>query len=226
VQVRRPLQSIERKSGENLAVSSSVPTLVRLSCSSEYETGSIACYRLTSNPYAVRRPWGILGPACCRSACVGPQSSRELGPPSEFNQTTTAGTPTRQLSWGFALFSATEPEGFTNRRELPGSPLRSAYRVSHPLDGLHPLRPTRPCFMPRALLRFSLRGISPLTSRTPLGAVAPPPLKTRALTINQSQQIRTRTPSTSKPCSRQRSVPASPGITQDSGRCPHGIPPL
>jgi hypothetical protein len=198
---------------------------MRLSCSSEFEAGTIACYRLTSVPYAVQRPWGILSPACCRSACVGPQSSLELGPPSEFDQTTTAGK-TRQLSWGSALFSATESEGFTVCRELPGSPLRSAFRVSHPLDGLHPLGPTRSCFIPGALLRFSLRGISPLTSRTPLGAVAPPPLERRVLTANQGQRIRTRTSSTSKLCSRQGSVPASPGITRNSGRCPLGIPPL
>lgn len=107
------------------------------------------------------------------------QSSTRRPPPGK----------TRQLSWGSVLFSATEPEGFTACEELPLPSLRSAYRVSHPPDGLLPLRPTRPCFMPGALLRFSLRGISPLTSRTPLGAVAPPSLKRRTHTINQGQQI-------------------------------------
>lgn len=190
MQVRGPLQSIEQKSNGSLAVSSAAPTLLRLSCSPEYTAEAIACYWLTGIPYAVQRPWGVLTSAYCRPACVVLQSSPELGPPSEFDQTSAAGRSSQQLSWGFVLFSATEPEGFTKYGALPISPLRSAYRVSHPPDGLHPLRPTRPCLMPGTLLRFSLRGIPPLTSRTLLRAVAPSPLKKRARTTNRSQRIR------------------------------------
>lgn len=40
-------------------------------------------------------------------------------------------------------------------------PVRSAYKVFHPLDGLLPPKPTRPCFMPGALLRFYPSGFSP-----------------------------------------------------------------
>jgi hypothetical protein len=122
----------------------------------------------------------------CGSACVGPQSSRELGPPSELDQTPTTRHEARQLSWGFVLYGTPEPEGFTTCGALPLTPLRSAYRVSHPLDGFHPLEPTRPCFMPGAPMRFSLRGLSPLTSRAPLGAVASPPFQPPRSTENQS----------------------------------------
>jgi hypothetical protein len=66
---------------------------------------------------------------------------------------------------------------FTRRRALPAR-LRSAFRDSHPLDGLHPPLPLRPCFMPLAFLGFRPselfppnEAVAPLDARSPHAVV-------------------------------------------------------
>jgi hypothetical protein len=174
-----------------------------------------------------------LGPSRLGLLRIGlrrPTSSLELGPPSEPDRTHTARFPW-QLSWGFLLLSATEHEGFTCCGGLPCPPLRSASRVSRPPDGFHPLEPTRPCFMPRALPRFSLRGLSPLTSRTPLGVSAPTPLDERTRAYNLSHRPGRKPPRPRSlapvrdPCLQ---APVLPGTPADAplGFCPsEAFPP-
>jgi hypothetical protein len=180
---------------------------------------------LQAAPSPFNDPGACLVQVCSGSAYVDPPTSRELEPPSEQNRTPTAGN-IRQLSWGLVLFSATEPGGFTPCGGSPAPPLRSAFRVSHPPDGFHPPRPTRPCFVPGALMRFSLRGLSPLTSRTPLEAVAPASLESDALPASRSRQFGRQT-------HRPRSIApvrephlGTLVLPRIPSRCPHGFLPL
>jgi hypothetical protein len=62
-------------------------------------------------------------------------------------------------------------ERSTDRRTLPAR-LRSVFRIFHPLDGLLPLLPFRPCFMPVTLLGFSLQSLSLTTKPSRLSASA------------------------------------------------------
>jgi len=59
--------------------------------------------------------------------------------------------------------------------------LCSAFRISHPLDGLLPPSPFRPCFMPVALMGFdpfrafpSHEAVAPLDARSPHAVVVSP----------------------------------------------------
>lgn len=98
--------------------------------------------------------------------------------------------PRRQLSWGLFLYSTCQ-QGESTRPGECQSPVRSAFRVSHPLDGFLLPKPTRPCFVPGALMRFALRGVPPATSRAPLGVVAPLPfLSTRSNSAEASRSTR------------------------------------
>jgi hypothetical protein len=130
---------------------------------------------------------------------------------------------TRQLSWGLLLFSATEPEGFTHCGGLPRPPLRSVFRVSRPLDGFHPPEPTRPSFVPGALLRFSLRGLTPPDE--------PHSSRSRCFPVVGGTSLRTEArweccplgpeaflPSEIRACEPRKSC-------QDAGRCLPGISP-
>jgi hypothetical protein len=65
----------------------------------------------------------------------------------------------------------------TNHRALP-SRLRSAYRISHPLDGLLPLQLSQPCFMLGTLMGFHPSEpcplnevVAPLDARSPHAVV-------------------------------------------------------
>jgi hypothetical protein len=89
-----------------------------------------------------------------------------FGPSSELNQPTAAGSAWLApgapdwLSWGFGLYS-TYQQGESTRPGGNQPPIRSAFRVSHPLGDFLPPMPARPCFMPGALMRFCPSGSSP-----------------------------------------------------------------
>jgi len=144
---------------------------------SEFPTEPVARYRLTSSPYAVSTTLG-----CSRFSVpwAGVKSTHKPSP----GLRTPFRVPTRCTLPGepsdshevLALFGATQPEESTIPEGSHPS-VRSAYRVLRPPDGFLLLEPTRPYFMPSAPMRFTLRGFSPLASRTPLGASAPLPLK-------------------------------------------------
>jgi hypothetical protein len=110
--------------------------------------------------------------------------------PSEFYQPAAAWSglsPTSWLlSWGFCLYS-TYQLGESTIPERCHPSVRSAFKVFHLLDGFLLPEPTQPFFMPEALMRFSLRGFSPLTSRTPLGVLTPLPLNSVAQPETEAQ---------------------------------------
>lgn len=91
--------------------------------------------------------------------------------PSAFPNNSRQGNPGN--SHGICASTALVSLGNPDTPRFATSPVSSTFRVSHPPGGLLFPRPTRPYFVPRALLRFTLRGFSPPTSRTSLEAVAP-----------------------------------------------------
>lgn len=140
---------------------------------SECPTEAVARYRLTSPPSAVFTTLG-----CSRFSVpwAGVKSTHKPSP----GLRTPFRVPTRCTLPGepsgshevLALFSATQLKESTIPEGSHPS-VRSAFRVLHPPDGFLLLKPTRPSFMPSALMRFTLRGFPPLASRTPFGAPAP-----------------------------------------------------
>jgi len=91
---------------------------------------------------------------------------------------------------------------------VPGlpDPVRSAFRVSHPLDGFLPPAPSGP-EGPVPLMGFTLQSVSPPRSRTPFGAVALLPFL-----ASRSPALRTRRPR----------CPAAPGLCSPRGSVPYG----
>jgi hypothetical protein len=151
------------------------------------------------------------------------------GSPAECNQLAAAASwRTRRLNQ-----PATDSHGVSSStaRVNPRSPLnprlarasvRSVCRVFHPLDGFLLLRPTQPCFMPGALMRFALRGVSLRRAALLSEPLLPCRLGRRT---RPPKRNRTKRPATSKLCSRRRSVPTVRVSTTWQAVTPLGLCP-
>jgi hypothetical protein len=147
----------------------------------------------------------------------GAGSSRRLGSPSRAYHGDPAGTLRGSGNPHGVSFPYSDMDAEVHQPGFP-RPVRSAFRVSHPLDGLLP--PTRSDHEDRyRSWGSSLQSLSPPQSLAPSGFLTllsfltsrPPALRTR----------RSRCPATPGPYSLRRSVPDS--VNARTGRCSHGI---
>jgi hypothetical protein len=106
----------------------------------------------------------------------GPGDTRAVAPPSEYDHRTpprlVSALAALELAWFLpGLWPPSAPSDRESHVRSAGSStslLRSASRVSHPLDGLTPPRTLPTCF-----IRLALLGLHPTELSSPLAAVAP-----------------------------------------------------
>jgi hypothetical protein len=173
-----------------------------LSCPAKRSRSSVAAIRFAAPALPFRRPRGVSG-------IRRPMPKHRKLPWTWTSLQGSPNQPRRGLSAPTTLLGFLRPYSDVSVEvHGPGfpDPVRSAFRVSHPLDGFLPPAPPGP-ERPVPLMGFTLQSFSPSRSRTPFGADALLPFL-----ASRSPALRTRRPrcpAAPGRCSPRRSVPDS-----------------